>query len=62
MLVQLGSGNAVRTFTWNNVSIANYNGSSGTTGSTVSIPTLTMAATGTYTLWIDSGKTARPFP
>jgi autotransporter-associated beta strand protein len=55
-LVQSGSGNGVRTFNWNNGSIANYNGSGGTSGLTVSIPTLTIASTGTHTLWIDSGR------
>ncbi len=55
-LIQSGSSSAVRTFNWYNGTIANYNGSAGTTGLTVSIPTLTMAASGTHTLWVDSGQ------
>ncbi len=55
-LIQSGSSSGARTFNWNNGTIANYNGSAGTTGLTVFIPTLTMAASGTHTLWIDSGQ------
>ncbi len=56
-LIQSGSSSGARTFNWNNGTLANYNGSAGTTGLTVSIPALTMAATGTHDLWIDAGQT-----
>ena len=46
-------------FNWNGGTIANYNDRAGTvTGLTISIPTLTMAATGSQTFLIDSGQTA----
>jgi fibronectin-binding autotransporter adhesin len=54
-LIQSGSSSGTRTFNWNNGTIANYNGSGGTAGLTVSVPALTMAASGTHTLWIDYG-------
>ena len=55
-LVQSGSGtSATRTFNWNNGTLANYNGSGGTTGLTVSIPALTLAATGIHAVWVDPG-------
>jgi fibronectin-binding autotransporter adhesin len=52
-----GNGAAVtRNFNWNNGTIANYNANGGTTGLTVSLPTLTLAATGTHTFSIDAGQ------
>ena len=51
-----GTG-AIRNFYWNDGTIANYNSSGSTTGLTVSIPTITLASTGTHTLWIDAGQT-----
>ena len=55
--VQSGTGSATQFFNWNNGTIANLNSTiQGITGLTVSVPTLTMAASGTHTAWIDSGQ------
>jgi fibronectin-binding autotransporter adhesin len=52
-----GAGAGTQNFYWNNGTIANYNTSGSTTGLTVSIPSITLANTGTHTLWIDAGQT-----
>ena len=50
-------GTFTRNFNWNNGTIANYNTSGSTTNLTVSVPSLTLAATGTHTFWIDAAQT-----
>lgn len=51
------AGAGTQTFNWNNGTIANYDVSGSTTGLTISIPSITLASTGTHTLWIDAGQT-----
>jgi autotransporter-associated beta strand protein len=61
--VQLGtvSGGSVSAptvnFNWNSGTISNYNTSGSTTGLTVTIPSITLASTGTHMLFIDAGQT-----
>jgi autotransporter-associated beta strand protein len=58
-----GFGSATNIFNWNNGIIANYNANYGLTGSTVAtaltitVPSITMAASGSHTFWIDAGQT-----
>jgi autotransporter-associated beta strand protein len=53
---------AVRTFNWNSGTIANYDpayglgGDAAESGLAITIPTMTMAASGTHTFWIDAGQ------
>ena len=55
--LQPGSGTATQIFNWNNGTIANLNSPvQGATGLSVTIPTLTMAASGTHTFSIDPGQ------
>ena len=64
-LIASGAGGsaAPRVFNWSSGTIANYNpayglgGDSAESGLTISIPTITMAASGTHTFWIDAGQT-----
>jgi fibronectin-binding autotransporter adhesin len=61
--IAAGTNAATRTFNWNFGTIANYNQNYGLTGGTaisgltISIPTMTMAGSGTHTFWIDAGQT-----
>ncbi len=45
-------------FNWNDGTIRNYNTTGSTTSLTVSIPSITLASTGTHTLYVDAGQTA----
>ena len=60
--VNTSTGVVNSTFNWNNGTIANYNpsyglgGDSAVSGLSVSIATMTLAATGSHTFWIDGGQ------